>query len=73
MKKEPDFDVSLQPPCFTIYSLMVFLFEKYLTDNLKDSWTYLFANTHQNITKTFHLISSKNLSGEFYATTAPGF
>ena len=28
-------DVSLQPPCFTIYSLMVFPFEKILTDNLK--------------------------------------
>ena len=26
-----------------------------------------------NITKTVHLINSKILQGEFYATTAPGF
>ena len=25
------------------------------------------------INKTFHLITSKNLLGEFYAKTAPGF
>ena len=30
------------------------------------SWT-------KNITKTFHLINSNNLLGEFYPTNAPGF
>ena len=39
----------------------------------KDLWTYLFITTYLNITKAFYLFSSKNLSGEFYATTAPGF
>ena len=34
-EKQPKFDVSLQPPRFTIYSLMIFPFEKLLTDNLK--------------------------------------
>ena len=34
MKKQPKFDDSLQPPRFTMYSLMVFPFEKFLTDNL---------------------------------------
>ena len=70
MKNSPNFDVSGQPPRFTIYSLMVFPFEKILTENLK---TYLFIISYLNITKTFHLINNKNLSGEFYVTTAPGF
>ena len=35
MKNQPKFDVSLQPPRFTIHSLMLFLFDKFLTDNLK--------------------------------------
>ena len=35
MKSQPQFDVSLQPPRFTIHSLMVFPFENVLTDNLK--------------------------------------
>ena len=35
MKKLPKFDVSFQPPCFTLYSLIVFPFENFLTDNLK--------------------------------------
>ena len=35
MKKQPEFVVSLQPPRFTIHSLMVFPFEKFLTDNLE--------------------------------------
>ena len=39
----------------------------------KDLWTYLFIITCLNLTKTLHLISSKNLSGEFYVTTASGF
>ena len=43
----PKFDVSLQPPRFTIYSLMVFLFEKFLTDSLK---TYGLS-FHDNIPK----------------------
>ena len=34
MKKRPKFEVSLQPPRFTIYSLMVFPFKEFLTDNL---------------------------------------
>ena len=37
MKKEPKFDVSLQPLRFTIYSVMVFSFEKFMADNLKTS------------------------------------
>ena len=69
-EKEPKFDVSLQPTYFTIYSLMVSPFEKFLTDNLK---TCPLIIIHLNITKTFHLINSKNLPGEFYATVAPGF
>ena len=35
MKKQPKFDVSLESTGFTIHSLMVFPFEKFLTDNLK--------------------------------------
>ena len=35
MKNQPKFDVSLQPPRFTIHSLIVFPFEKFFTDNLK--------------------------------------
>ena len=35
MKKLSKFDVSLESPGFTIHSLMVFPFEKFLTDNLK--------------------------------------
>ena len=38
----------------------------------KDLWTYLFIITCLNITKTFYLINSKNVTGEFYAITAPG-
>ena len=34
MKNQPKLDVSLQPPRFTIHSLMVFPFEELLTDNL---------------------------------------
>ena len=37
MKKQPKFDVSLQPRRFTIYPLMVFQFDKFLTDNLRTS------------------------------------
>ena len=35
--------------------------------------TYLFIITYLNKTKTFYLINSKNLPGELYATTVPGF
>ena len=35
MKKQPKFDVSLESTGFTIHSLMVFPFDKFLTDNLK--------------------------------------
>ena len=35
MKYQPKFDVSLQPRRFTIHSLIVFSFEKFLTNNLK--------------------------------------
>ena len=34
-KNQSKFDISLKPPHFTIHSLMVFPFEKFLTDNLK--------------------------------------
>ena len=37
MKKQPKFDVPLQPSRFTIYSLIEFSFEKFMTDNLKTS------------------------------------
>ena len=33
----PKFTVLLEPPRFTIYSLVVFPFEKFLTDDLKTS------------------------------------
>ena len=61
---------------------MVFPFEKHLTDNLKTCRTYLLINIqpliylityYLNTTKTFYFIDSKNLPGEFYATTGPGF
>ena len=53
---------------------MTFPFKTFLTDNLKTYvWTYLFIIAHLNGTKHFHIISSKNLYGEFYARTAPGF
>ena len=39
----------------------------------RDLWAYLFIITYLNVTKTFHLIDSKNLPGEFYVTTGPGF
>ena len=35
IKNQPKFDVSFQPPRFTIHSLTVIPFEKFLTDNLK--------------------------------------
>ena len=35
MKKQPKFDISLESTGFTIHTLMVFPFEKLLTDNLK--------------------------------------
>ena len=73
-KKQSKFDGSLQPARFTVYSLMTFPFKTFLTDNLKTYvWTYLFIIAHLNGTKHFHIISSKNLYGEFYARTAPGF
>ena len=35
MEKQSKFGVSLEPPGFTIHSLIVFPFEKFLTDSLK--------------------------------------
>ena len=35
MKNQPKFVISLQPPRFTIHSIIVFLFEKFLIANLK--------------------------------------
>ena len=35
IKNQPKFDHSLQPPPYTVHSLIVFPFEKFLTDNLK--------------------------------------
>ena len=35
MKNQSKFDVSFQPPRFTIHSIIVFLFEKFLIANLK--------------------------------------
>ena len=53
---------------------MVFPFEKFLTDDLKTyGLIYLSAITYLNITKIVHPINSKNLPGDLYATTAPGF
>ena len=42
--KQPKSDVSLQPFHYTIYSLMVFLFEKHLTDNLKTCGLIFYKN-----------------------------
>ena len=63
MEKRHSFDVSLQPPRPRIYSLMVFPFEKYLTDNLKTDGLIFFIIAYLNIIKTFCLINSKNLTG----------
>ena len=49
---------------------MFFLFEKHLIYNLKTCGVII---TYLDITKPFHFIDSKNLPGEFYPTTAPGF
>ena len=35
MKKQPKFDILFESTGFTIHTLMVFPFEKFLTDNLK--------------------------------------
>ena len=43
-EKQPKFDVSLQPPRFTIYSLMIFLFEKFLTDKTYLGYDLSFYN-----------------------------
>ena len=57
-----------------LHSQIVFPFEKYLTDDLKTyGLIYLSAITYLNITKIVHPINSKNLPGDLYATTAPGF
>lgn len=68
--EQPKFDVSFQHPRFTIHYLMVFRFEKVLTENLRNS---LFIITYRNITETFHLINSKHLPEELCATTATDF
>ena len=36
----------------------------------KDFWTYVFIMIYLNITRTFHLINSKNMPGEFYSILA---
>ena len=51
---------------------MDFPFEKVLTDNFKNLWTYLSTISYLNITKIFHLINSKNQPGQLYVTIAPG-
>ena len=51
---------------------MVFPFEKFLADNLK-IYGLLYKQEHNLITKIFHLINSKSIPGQLYATTAPGF
>ena len=59
-EKQPKFDVSLQPPCFTIYSLKIFLSEKFLTDKTYLGYDLSIYVTYLNTTKTFYLINSKN-------------
>ena len=69
MKNRP-----LQPPRFTIYPLMIFLFEKFLTDKAYLGYNWSIYNiTYLNTTKTFYLIYSKNLPGKLYAKTVPDF
>ena len=63
MKKQAKIGVLLQPPWR--YSLIVFQF-----------WNFFAISIYNNIPKcsqTLHLINSKNLLGEFYVPTAPGF
>ena len=72
MKKQPKFDVLLQSPRFTIYSLMVFTFEKFcrIIYRLMDLSTYHnIPKYNQNILSYWQ---SKSTLG-FHATTAPGF
>ena len=73
-EKQAKFDVPLQPPRFTIYPLMIFLFEKFLTDKTYLGYNLSIYNiTYLNTTKTFYVIYSKNLPGKLYAKTVPGF
>ena len=44
-EKQPKFDISLQPPRFTIYSLIIFLFEKFLTDKTYLGYDVYIYNT----------------------------
>ena len=47
MKNQPKFVV--QPPCFKIHSLMVFPFEKCLTDNLNNYGITDNVTFHENV------------------------
>ena len=49
MKKQPKFDVSLESTGFTIHLLMVFPFDKFLTDNLKTYELMDSANFLENV------------------------
>ena len=49
MKKQPKFDVSLEPPRFTIHLLIAIPFEKFLTDNLKTYGLMDPANFLENV------------------------
>ena len=49
MKNQPTFDVSLQSPRFTTHSLMLFPFDKFLTDNLKTYGLMDPANFLENV------------------------
>ena len=69
-EKDPKFNVSLQPTRFTIFSLTIFLFEKFLTDK-----TYLghYLSIYNNTPIYNQNLNSKNLSSKLYSTTVPGF
>ena len=49
MKKQPKFDVSLESTGLTIHLLMVFPFDKFLTDNLKTYELMDSANFLENV------------------------
>ena len=59
-------------PLYNIFTNGLSIWETF-DQSFRDLWTYLFIITYLNVNKTFHLIDSKNLPGEFYVTTGPGF
>ena len=74
MKNSPNlFDVSLQPPRFAVYSLMVFVFEKFLTDKACLGYDLSIYNNIPKCNQNHLSYNSKNRPGELYTTNVPGF